>query len=173
MQSQPSVPRPEIYDETVFKLLMEYEVARSIRYETPLSLLRIGLALLNPIETEINNAPAALASMLNMRLRGADVPARIGDEFAVLLPSTNESAARSVCERLLRITLGTQNTPLGFATRVTICIGLASRGGHSAFTAGQIMEEAMTALRHARSMGPQTYRSYTDTMIRRTNNHGG
>ncbi len=165
MLSQPS-PRPEIYDETVFKLLMEYELARSQRYVTPVSLLRIGLALINPSESEIQSAPSALASMLNMRLRGADIPARIGDEFAVLLPNTNESSSRAVCERLLRITLGTQHTPLGFSTRVTICIGATSRNGSQPSTASQLMQESEAALKIARARGPQTYHLYSDTAHR-------
>ena len=166
MMSQPSSPRPEIYDETVFKLLMDYELARSQRYATPVSLLRIGLALINPTHAEAEGAPAALATMLNLRLRGADIPARIGNEFAILLPNTNESASRAVCERLLRITLGTQHTPLGFSTRVTICIGAANRNGGQPATASQLMQEAESALKNARARGPQTFHLYSDTALR-------
>lgn len=157
----------ELYDESVFKTLVEFEIARSLRYPSPLSLLRIGLALINPTQTEVANAPTALATMLNMRLRQADIPARIGDEFAVMLPNTNEVGARTVCERLLRVTLGTQNTPLGFSTRVTICIGLASHDGGPNLNAEQLMSEAEAALQQARSIGPQTFRAFTDTMIRK------
>ncbi len=166
MLSQPSSPRPEIYDETVFKLLMDYELARSQRYATPVSLVRIGLALINPSHAEAESAPSALAAMLNMRLRGADIPARIGNEFAILLPNTNESASRAVCERLLRITLGTQHTPLGFSTRVTICIGATSRNGGQPATANQLMQEAESALKNARARGPQTLHLYSDTALR-------
>lgn len=166
MLSQPSSPRPEIYDETVFKILTDYELARSQRYVTPVTLLRIGLALINPTHAEAESAPAALAAMLNLRLRAADIPARIGNEFAILLPQTNESASRAVCERLLRITLGTQHTPLGFSTRITICIGATSRNGGQPASSSQLMQEAESALKNARARGPQTYHLYSDTALR-------
>jgi diguanylate cyclase (GGDEF)-like protein len=157
----------ELYDENVFRTLMEYEVTRSQRYPSPLSLLRIGLALINPTQTEVENAPIALATMLNMRLRQADIPARIGEEFAVLMPNTDEKSARAVSERLLRITLGTHNTPLGFSTRVTICIGLSTQHGGPNLNAGQLMSEAESALKQARTIGPQTCRAFSDTVIRK------
>jgi len=157
----------ELYDENVFRMLMEYEVSRSRRYPSPLALLRIGMALINPTQTEVENAPIVLASMLNMRLRQADIPARTGNGFAVLLPNTDEMRARAVCDRLLRITLGTQNTPLGFSTRVTICIGLASHAGGPTLNAEQLMSEAETALKQALALGPQTYRAFSDTAQRR------
>lgn len=156
--------RPEIYDESVFKLLLDYEVARSRRYASPLSLLRIGLALSNPVSEETVNAPIALAQILNSRLRRADIPARIGDEFVVLLPNTNEINARTVCERLLRITVGTQRLNSGATTRVTICIGLASHSGGPTLSGERLMYEAEAALKQARAMGPQTYRAYGDTV---------
>jgi diguanylate cyclase (GGDEF)-like protein len=167
MSPEPAA-RPEIYDESVFKLLLDYEVARSQRYGNPLSLLRIGLALVNPTHVEADNAPVALANTLNVRLRQSDIPARIGNDFIVLLPNTNETAARIVCERLLRITVGTQRTSLGLATRVTICIGLAIHGGGSNLHGERLMHEAESALRQARAVGPQTYRAYTDTAIRKS-----
>ncbi len=167
MLSDPA-PRPEIYDENVFKLLLDYEVARSQRYASPLALLRVGLALINPTQVETSNVPTALATMLNMRLRRADIPARIGNEFVILLPNTNETAARTVCDRLLRITVGTQHTPLGFTTRVTICIGMTSHSGGPNLNGERLMHEAESALRQALAIGPQTYRAHTDTAIRKS-----
>jgi diguanylate cyclase (GGDEF)-like protein len=157
----------ELYDENVFKTLVEYEIARSQRYPSPISLLRIGLALINPSQNDAANAPAALAAMLNMRLRQADIPARIGNEFVVLLPNTDEISGRAVAERLLRIAVGTVNTPLGFSNRVTICIGLACHSGGPILTVEQLMSDAETALKQARSVGPQTCRSFSDTLIRK------
>lgn len=167
MLTEPSA-RPDVYDESIFKLLLDYEVARSQRYANPLSLLRIGLALINPTHVEAANAPIALANILNVRLRRADIPARIGNDFVVLLPNTNETNARIVCERLLRITVGTQRTSLGLTTRVTICIGLASHGGGPNLNGERLMYEAESALKQARAVGPQTYRAYTDTALRRS-----
>lgn len=167
MLTEPAT-RSEVYEEGVFKLLLDYEVARSQRYASPLSLLRIGLALINPTQVEMANAPLALAQILNARLRRADIPARSGNDFVVLLPNTNELNARKVCERLLRITVGTQRTTLGLTTRITICIGLASHGGGPNLNGERLMHEAESALKQARTVGPQTYRAYTDTAIRKS-----
>ncbi|MEW5938879.1 MAG: diguanylate cyclase [Chloroflexota bacterium] len=159
--------RSNIYDESVFKILMEYEAARSQRYNNPLTALRMALVLNKPSPGEAENAPLVLAAMLNARLRGADIPARIGDEFAVLLPNTDETGARGVCERFLRITPGTHTSPLGFSARVAVCIGVASSAGGPKLNAGQLMREAEEALKIARSRGPQTYHVYSDTLRRR------
>jgi diguanylate cyclase (GGDEF)-like protein len=166
LQNNASSPA-NIYDESVFKVLVEYEIARSQRYDNILSLLRIGLALLNPTQTETQNAPVALATVLNTRLRRADIPARIGNEFAVLLPSTDETGARAACERLLRMTLGTQNTPLGFSSRITICVGLTTHKGGALPAYDELMREASEALKGARARGPQTYHAYSDTVVRK------
>ena len=156
-----------IYDESVFKVLVEYEIARSQRYDGALSLLRIGLALINPTQIEIQNAPMALAAVLNTRLRRADIPARIENEFAVLLPNTDETGARAACDRLLRVTLGTQNTPLGFSSRITICIGMTNHRGITLPAYDELMREAAESLKSARARGPQTYHAHTDTVMRR------
>lgn len=159
--------RAELYDENVFKLLLDYEVARSQRYSNPLSLLRIEIALTNPTQMEKTNAPTALATILNMRMRRADIPARFGNGFAVLLPSTNETAGRTVCDRLLRMMVGTQHTPMGFTTRVNICVGLASHNGGPEISSQQLINEAEMALKQALALGPQTYRVYSDTALRK------
>lgn len=162
-----SDPRSEVYDENVFRFLMEYEVTRSQRYTSPLSLLRIRLALINPTSVETSNAPVALAHILNNRLRRADIPGRIGDDFVVLLPNTTLLNARTVCERLLRITVGTQRINSGIATRATICIGLASHSGGPTLNAERLLYEAEAALKQALAAGPQTYRAYGDTVRKR------
>jgi diguanylate cyclase (GGDEF)-like protein len=159
--------QPNVYDQNVFKILMEYEVARSQRYASPLSLLRMALALTKPSQEEAQNAPLALAAMLNARLRGADIPGKFGDEFAILLPNTNEMGARVVCERFLHITPGTHTTPLGFSARVAVCIGLASHAGGPGMNAAQLIRESEEALKVARARGPQNYQVYSDTMARR------
>jgi diguanylate cyclase (GGDEF)-like protein len=159
--------RAELYDENVFKLLLDYEVARSQRYSNALSLLRIELALTNPTQTETINAPVALATILNMRMRRADIPAFFGKGFAILLPNTNEASARTVCDRLLRMMVGTQHTPMGFTTRVNICIGMSSHSGGAELSSEKLLSEAEAALKQALALGPQTYRVFTDTNLKK------
>ncbi len=155
-----------LYDESVFRILLDYEVTRSQRYVSPISLLRITLAISNPTSQEVKGAPAVLSTMLNSRLRSADIPAKVGNDYLVLLPATDESGARIVCERFLRITPGTHTAPLGFSSRVAVCIGLASHPGGSSLNTSRLMQEADAALKEARTRGPQTYVAYSDIVIK-------
>ncbi len=163
---QPAGQQPSLYDESVFRILLDYEVTRSQRYVSPISLLRMALALGNPTPQEIKNAPLVLAALLNSRLRSADIPARVGNEFLVLLPATDESGGRIVCERFLRITPGTHTAPLGLTSRVAVCIGLASHPGGSSLNTTRLMQEAEAALKEARTRGTQTYVAYSDIIIK-------
>ncbi len=161
MQTQPQ-DSATIYDESVFKILMDYEIGRCQRYASPISLLRIGLLPgRNPSE---NTKPPAdiLPIMLNARLRKADIPARIGNEFVALLPVTDEANARIVCNRLLRVTHGTFTVPLGFSTPISICIGLSSHLGGEGLNGEKLMQEAERALREARAHGAQSFAAYSD-----------
>ena len=86
----------------------------------------------------------AVARMLQSALRSQDVLARIGgEEFAVLLPSTDLSSSLSVAERL-RSTIGAMRTDAADgAASVTVSIGLA--GSQSAFGSVEAMLEAADA----------------------------
>jgi len=159
-----------IYDESVFNILMEYEINRSKRYVSPVSLLRIGLMQARNAQDISRQTVSALSVMLNARLRRADIPAQFNDEFVVLLPVTDEANARAVCTRLLRVTHGTFTTPLGFSTPVSICIGLASHPGGDGLEAATLMREAQAALREARGHGTQSFAAYSDIA---KSHHGG
>lgn len=157
-----------IYDEDVFKILMEYEIKRSQRYASPISLLRIKLISGHSDLTDSQSPSAALAIMLNTRLRKADIPSKIGNEVFVLLPATDETSARAVCSRMLRVTHGTFTAPLGFTSPLSICIGLASHPGGEGLSAERLMQEAELALREARAHGAQTYSTFSDTLKSQT-----
>ncbi len=146
-----------MYDEKIFRLLLDYEVRRSLRYVNPLAFLRVALALRNPSPHEMENAPSALAFLLNTRLRATDVSGRFGNEFAVFMPNTNETGARAVCERLITITAGKHYTPDGRFTRLHICIGMTSQPGGPSLNVENLMREAEAALQESRARGPQTY----------------
>ena len=158
---------PSVYDETVFNLLFAHEIARAQRYAGPVTLLRVGLVYRHPSEGEQENAPHVLGALLNARLRRSDIPARLGDEFVVLLTSTDHIGGRAVCERLLRLTPGTQTTPLGFSPGVAVCIGMSTHGGGPGLNGEQLMHEAVEALQIARARGQQSYHVYSDTVRRK------
>ena len=152
---------PSLYDENVFRLLMDYEIKRSQRYISPLTLLRLAIVIDHPSAQEIKAAPIALASMLNSRLRAADLPAKFGNEYAVLLPATDEAGGHAVCERFLSAAAGTHYTSKGIATRLAICIGMTSHAGGPTMQADTLIHEAEAALAKARSRGQQNFVIYS------------
>lgn len=85
------------------------EIRRCERYDTPLSLLMIDLDGLKPVNDQHGHlaGDAALrhvANRISSVLRQTDSAARIGgDEFVIMLPSTDTAGAQLVAERLLTI----------------------------------------------------------------------
>ena len=100
-------------------------------------------------------------SNLDRIIRAADLPARIGKEYAVLLPSTDEPGGRAGCERFLSAATGAHLTTHGLATRLSICIGMTSHTGGPTLQAETLFQEAEAALAKARLRGPQSYVVYS------------
>lgn len=82
------------------------ELARSRRYGHPLSLLLMDLDGLKSVNDRYGHlagdeAIRGLAAVIRSELRETDIGARWGgDEFAVLAPSTSESAALALADRI-------------------------------------------------------------------------
>ncbi len=83
------------------------EVVRTQRARRPLSVLMLDLddfKLVNDTFGHLfgDRVLTWTAELIRSTLRGSDIPARYGgDEFAIILPETNEADARSAAERIL------------------------------------------------------------------------
>ncbi len=67
---------------------------------------------------------AAVATVIRNRIRGTDRPFRIGDdEFCVLMPHGEASAARQMADRLVRVIEGSQ---IDHGPRIAVAIGISS-----------------------------------------------
>jgi diguanylate cyclase (GGDEF)-like protein len=83
-----------------------YEVARQRRYNHPLSVAFIDCDNFKEVNDQFGHAAGdellrSIASKLKASLRDVDVIARVGgDEFAVLLPESDELVADAVCTKL-------------------------------------------------------------------------
>jgi diguanylate cyclase (GGDEF)-like protein len=138
-----------------FDELLELEFERSRRSGRPLSVLLGDLDELAAVNEEHGDAAGDAALELVAHdfgrwTRRTDRAARIGgDEFAVLLPDTDERGAAILAERLRRAIhrrFGDAPVPL------TICFGVASHPSHASDGA-TVMRAAERALFAAKGLG--------------------
>jgi diguanylate cyclase (GGDEF)-like protein len=133
----------------VLEQMLTTELARLGRYGTPFSLVLVDIDHLKDLNEQHGHlhgdyALQRLARLLADEVRGIDMPARAsGDEFAVVLPETNEEGACVFGERLrARVQ---EQMPF------TISVGLAAAG--SIDTLSSLMDRARTALQEAKDTG--------------------
>jgi len=111
----------------------EQELNRSIRYENPLSIMMLDADLFKRINDSHGHKTGdlvlkKLAEICRYTLREVDIIGRMGgEEFAILLPETNQSAAFETAERL-RKAISSTSVPLeaGLPLQFTVSIGIAS-----------------------------------------------
>lgn len=154
-----------LYNTALFEVLFNHEVARSKRYPSPISLLRMGIVLDEAphADHEIwESATLNVAHVLNSSLRQVDVPAHCDDNFWVLLPATDEDGAKIVAKRLIdrlcieQVTRSNQHFWMG------LCIGLSSHNGGPALAAGELMVQANHALEEAIQRGRNVLVTYRE-----------
>jgi diguanylate cyclase (GGDEF)-like protein len=113
------------------------EIARAVRTRTPLSVALVDIDHFKSVNDTYGHlagdiALRAVSDALREQLRGYDVPGRFGgEEFAVLLPQTDEADALSIAERL-RAHVAAMPIPLGEAARTDACIRLTVSVGVAA-----------------------------------------
>lgn len=146
----------EVYEDDVFKVLLDYEITRSKRYPTNIALIHIEF---NPIGNEkaLSAASAVFSRALNTHIRAADIPSIKKNEFKVLMPSTTENGLQSICERLLSVFKNSFTTKEGQAIAFSINIGGVCHPGGESLSRESFMETAQTALKQSKQKGANTY----------------
>src|SRR6185295_11926859 len=138
-----------------FERQLEREVARVERFEHPFTLLMLDIDNFKNLNDNFghdagDDAIRRLSRVLREGTRGIDLAARIGgEEFAVLLVETGQSAGLEVAERL-RVAIKALETPSG--ARITASIGVAECPT-DAQTASGILKAADVALYEAKRNG--------------------
>jgi diguanylate cyclase (GGDEF)-like protein len=141
----------ELYLLEVFNTLLEHEVRKSRRYKYPLSLLCIAIDC-EPDTPQTRHAAEMIAiNALDVELRDTDIPCREAGDFLVLLPSTDEHGAHNACQRLERALNTTGETNTGAAFQVSAFIGLTSIGDDLVLSPQKLIENARSAMNHARA----------------------
>lgn len=141
-----------------FESLARTEWARFQRYGRPLSLLVLDVDKFKSINDTFGHDMGdvvlkAVAEICKATKRTTDVVARIGgEEFAMLLPETNEAAAEIAAERLRKAIEEHPHTLGGEPYRVTASIGIAGATlGMAAFDV--MLKRADEALYRAKQTG--------------------
>jgi diguanylate cyclase (GGDEF)-like protein len=147
-----------IYNRRQFEALARAELARCQRYMRPLSVLMIDIDHFKAVNDRLGHAAGDrvlqnVASICRAEKRDSDIIARIGgEEFAVMLPETTETAALQFAERLRNQVRDSAPMIFGEKVSVTISIGVA---GATIRTAGieTLLRQADRALYEAKRSG--------------------
>lgn len=138
-----------------FERQLEREVGRVLRFERPFTLLMIDIDNFKNLNDTFghdagDDAIRRISRVLREGTRGIDLAARIGgEEFAVLLVETSQTAGMEVAERL-RVSIRDLETPS--KARITASFGVAECPT-DAQTASGILKAADVALYEAKRNG--------------------
>src|SRR5512138_3073265 len=142
---QNSTHEIELYLLEVFNTLVEHEVRQARRYKDPLGMICIAVEA-KPDSPQTQHAAEMVAiNALDAELRDTDIPCRNGNEFFVLLPSTDEKGAHHACQRLEMLLNTSDQTNDGAAFQMFAYIGLASIGDDLVASSSKLMENARSA----------------------------
>lgn len=154
-----------LWNRRVFSERLGEEVARHVRYGTPVSLLMLDLDGFKEINDRQGHLAgdavlATVAEVLRSSLRTTDLPARYGgDEFAIILPGVKKTDAFAVAEKL-RSAIAGLRVPLsgnGDTADVRASIGVAA-AAKGATDPLELVEAADHALYQAKAAGKDQVR---------------
>jgi diguanylate cyclase (GGDEF)-like protein len=147
----------DIYSEEVFKVIMDYEIARAKRYPTPTSLVCIEIFPQASNQDTLQAAPNLFASALKKYMRSADIPCVNGKEFKIMLPVTNQNGLNAACERMLSTLNNTFETDDGNTISFSLCIGGTTYEGVDKISSDELLKKGQAALDQAKQKGQNTY----------------
>ena len=142
----------DLYNRAYFDTVLENEMARSERSGRPMSLLMIDLDNFKQInDTFGHQVGDSILQMVGRTIKStcrcADVACRYGgEEFALILPETNASAAFALAERIRRNLLEVTAIAAGERIKVSATIGLSCSRHPDLIDARGLLRQADTAL---------------------------
>ena len=147
-----------LFNRRHFDFLARAEWARSQRYSRPLSIMIADIDHFKAVNDRFghdagDNILKSVADVCRSTKRESDIVARIGgEEFALLLPETNEAAALIAAERLLRHIQKCCPIIGPETLAVTVSIGIAS-ASPSMPSLATLLKRADDALYEAKHLG--------------------
>jgi hypothetical protein len=147
----------DVYNMDVFQILLQYEVSRSSRYPNPLALIQIEMTPTAFSPEALSAAPLIFSAALATHLRSADIPARAGNLFSILLPNSNKHGAQAVCERLLSVFKSKFEDTAGNSITFSLHMGGTTHPGGDTITSKSLFQKAEEGLMQSRRKGANTY----------------
>ncbi len=149
----------DIHNKRYFLEFLDRELARSARYDRPLSLVILDIDRFKNINEELGHLGGdftlrELASRIKGSIRKEELFARYGgEEFAVVLPETAREGAINVADRLVRLI---DQTPFQYEDKtytVTISAGLTTTAGERTISPSDLIRRADEKLFQAKNEG--------------------
>lgn len=142
-----------------FRRALDQELERTHRSLQPTGLIMLDVDFFKQVNDlhghDIGNqALIHLAQLLCGTLRRLDIPCRYGgEEFAVILPDSDPTAALQVAERVRRVIAETPLQIAGGPLSLTVSLGIATSSIDHPRSAEQIIQEADQQLYRAKQTG--------------------
>lgn len=149
----------EVHNKRYLMEFLDRELARSARYNRPLSLLIFDLDRFKSINDNLGHLGGdftlrELATCVKAGIRKEELFARYGgEEFAVVLPEVTAEGALAIAERLRK---RVEEHPFQFDDKpyqITISIGVASTNGDESLTPIELIRQADEKLFQAKREG--------------------
>lgn len=149
-----------LYNHRYFQEALEKEINRSLRNETPLSLVLLDIDDFKSINDQYGHPVGdtvlkGIAEVLKKTVRDSDLLARYGgEEFGVILPETDLKGGALLAERLRRAVEAEETTSDDYSIQTTISLGVTT---YAPSTGNRGMSEFITAadkgLYHSKETG--------------------
>jgi len=149
----------DIHNKRYFLEFLDRELARSARYDRPLSLIMVDIDRFRAINEDLGHLGGdftlrELAARIKGSIRKEELFSRYGgEEFAVVLPETDCEGAQTVAERLVKLV---HETPFQYEDRtytVTISAGVTTTVGEKSITPSDLIRRADEKLYQAKHEG--------------------
>lgn len=149
----------DIHNKRYFLDFLDRELARSSRYDRPLSLVMIDIDCFRAINEQLGHLGGdftlrELAARIKGNVRKEELFARYGgEEFAVVLPETNVEGASTLAERLVAVINSKEFQYEDRTYQVTISVGVSTTQGEKDITPLELIRRADEKLYQAKREG--------------------